>query len=178
MMQKNLPVTYIIRQAVPDILHFVRSNSLGLNFISVVCLDVINQAYVMKKSQQTLMFPEWLHQWYSAIQLQGNFQPSSPRNSTCILYSPDAGIQTWSFSPAAAAKAVQDKVNLKRTSWKVGAEEPAQILHPANRSTPCSQPRQQLMTLDHGTANLRCGLVCLARSKIPGSIPVGKKWWN
>lgn len=58
MMQKNLPVTYIIRQAVPDILHFVRSNSLGLNFISVVCLDVINQAYVMKKSQQTLMFPE------------------------------------------------------------------------------------------------------------------------
>lgn len=65
----------------------------------------------MKRYQQTLMFPDLLHQWYSAIQLEDNSQPSSPSNSTCILYLPDTGIQTWSFSPSVAAKAVQDKVN-------------------------------------------------------------------
>lgn len=67
--KKNLPVTYKTRQTVPDILHSVRSNSLSLNSISVVYLDVINQAYVMKRSQQTLMFPDLFNQQCPAIQL-------------------------------------------------------------------------------------------------------------
>lgn len=61
-MLKNLPVTQKIRQTVPDIIYSVRSNSLCLNFISVAYLDVTNQAYVMKRSQYTLMFPDLLHQ--------------------------------------------------------------------------------------------------------------------